>query len=432
VVYEIQNRVQSWLDLNLASRDGGTPRRLLREENAHWVEVVGLPEWLPDGSFLWLSDRTGYRHVYHYGSDGKPIGAVTSGEWDIRDLLGVSTDGWVYVSAAEHSPIADHVYRVKTDGTGFARLTQVEGNHKPNFNKQMSLFVDVSSTVTTPPKTRLLRSDGSLIRIIEENRVQALEGIALGKVKFVKVRARDGFIMEALIIKPPNFDPSRKYPVMSFTYAGPTAPSVRDSWGAATFMWRQLLAQRGYIVWLCDNRSSSAKGIKSAYTSFRRFGEQELRDLEDGVEWLKRQPYVDGSRIGIQGWSFGGFMTAYAMMHSAAFKLGIAGAPVTDWRNYDSIYTERYMGLPSENVKGYTDTSVIQSAGNLQGKLLLIHGAVDDNVHLQNSVQLVDALQKKGKQFQFMLYPQTRHAVVHPLRVRHLYATMTEFILANL
>jgi dipeptidyl-peptidase-4 len=432
VVYQVQNRVQSWLDLNVVPREGGASRRLAREESQYWIEIRELPKWLPDGSFLWLNDQTGYRHVYHYGPDGKPPRAVTAGEWEVRDLLGVSSDGWVYLIASEHSPVADHIYRVRSDGTGFARLSQTEGSHRPSFNEQLSFFVDVHSTVAMPPRTHLFRADGTPVRVIEENPPRALEPLALGKVEFVKVPTRDGFVMEALMIRPPDFDPAKKYPVMSFTYAGPAAQSVRDRWGGSTYMWRQLLAQRGYIVWVCDNRSSSAKGIKSAHTSFRRFGEQELRDLEDGVAWLKRQPYVDATRIGIQGWSFGGFMTAFALTHSTAFKVGIAGAPVTDWRNYDSIYTERYMGLPSENARGYEDTSVIRAARNLHGKLLLVHGAVDDNVHLQNSVQLIDALQKEGKQFQFMIYPQSRHAVTNPLRVKHLYTLMTDFIVANL
>jgi dipeptidyl-peptidase-4 len=193
-----------------------------------------------------------------------------------------------------------------------------------------------------------------------------------------------------------------------------------------------MLAQHGYIVWVCDNRQASNKGVRTAWTSFHNFGEPELRDLEDGVAWLRKQPYVDPARIGIWGWSFGGFMTAYALTHSDSFKVGIAGAPVTDWRNYDSIYTERYMDLPGRNPEGYERSSVVRAAANLHGKLLLIHGAVDDNVHTQNSIQLIDALQKAGKSFQFMLYPQSRHGVANPLRVKHLRAMMAEFIYANL
>jgi dipeptidyl-peptidase-4 len=273
---------------------------------------------------------------------------------------------------------------------------------------------------------------GAVARVVDENRVAALAEYRLGTPEFVKVPARDGFVMEAVMIKPPDFDPTKRYPVMSYTYAGPGAQSARDAWGRQTYLFHQLLTQHGYIVWVLDNRQASAKGVRSAWTSYRSLGEPELRDLEDGVAWLKKQPYVDGSRIGIWGWSFGGYMTAFALTHSSSFKIGIAGAPVTDWRNYDSVYTERYMGLPGANREGYDRTSVVRAAANLQGKLLLVHGAVDDNVHVQNSVQLIDALEKAGKQFRFMLYPQSRHGVTNPARVKHLRQMMADFVFENL
>lgn len=432
VVYEVQNRTQSWLELMAAGATGGKPSMLLRESSNSWIDAIDVPAWLPDGSFLWQSERTGYRHVYHYAADGTLLGAVTAGDWDVRDLYGAAPDGWVYFAAAERSPIANHVYRVRLDGSSMARLSATEGGHFASFNPQRSMYVDIFSTATMPPQTRLFDSSGKLVRTIEENHVAALDQYNLGRVEFMQVKTRDGFPMEAMMIKPPNFDPSKKYPVMSYTYSGPGAQSVRDSWGRQTYLWHQLLARHGYIIWVCDNRSASAKGVKTAHTAFHNFGVQELQDLEDGLAWLKQQPYVDGSRIGLWGWSFGGFMTSYALTHSTSFKIGIAGAPVTDWRLYDSIYTERYMGLPGENPEGYAKTSVIRAAADLSGRLLLIHGAIDNNVHLQNSIQFIDALQKSGKQFQFMIYPQSRHGVTHPLRVKHLRAMMTDFILQNL
>jgi dipeptidyl-peptidase-4 len=428
---EVQNRIQSWLDLLGADPETGRTTKVLRDASKFWVDVIALPSWLTDGSFLWQSDRTGYRHVYHYASDGKLLGAVTSGEWDVRDLYGAA-EGWVYLSAAEHSPIADHVYRVRLDGSGLSRLTDREGNHEATFNPQFTRFIDASSTISTPPQTRLRDSSGKVVRVIEENRVAALGEYRLGAPEFVRVPAHDGFTMEAMMIKPPGFDPSKKYPVLSYTYSGPGAQSVRDSWGRQGYLWLQMIAQRGYIIWICDNRQASAKGVLTAWTSFQNFGGPELRDIEDGVAWLRSQPYVDPSRIGIWGWSFGGFVTAYALTHSTSFKIGIAGAPVTDWRNYDSIYTERYMGLPADNPDGYDRGSVVKAAGNLHGKLLLIHGAVDDNVHMQNSVQFIDALEKAGESFEFMLYPQSRHGVTSPLRVKHLRTMMAEFVFTNL
>jgi dipeptidyl-peptidase-4 len=433
VLFQVQNRLQTTLDLNVAAfGDGpGAVRRLLREESQAWVDVVELPEFLPDGSFIWQSDRTGYRHLYHYAKDGTLIKRITSGDWDVRELYGLA-DGYAYFSAAEHSPIANHVYRVKLDGSGFARLSQTEGTHDADFNDRCTGYFDLFSAVNTPPQLRLHANDGREMRVIEENRVAALDAFEFSRPEFLQVKTRDGFAMEAMMIKPPDFDPNKKYPVWCYTYSGPGAQSVLDRWLGARYLWHQMLAQKGYIVWICDNRSASAKGVKSAHPIYKNLGELELRDLEDGIAHLKRQPYVDGSRIGLWGWSYGGYMTAYALTHSSTFKIGIVGAPVTDWRNYDSIYTERYMGLPKDNAQGYDRSSPLKAAANLNAKLLLLHGLIDDNVHPQNSVQFMDALQKAGKRFEFMAYPQSRHGIANPLRVRHQYMTMTRFIEENL
>ena len=197
-------------------------------------------------------------------------------------------------------------------------------------------------------------------------------------------------------------------------------------------MWHQMLAQKGYIVWVCDNRTASNKGVESTWQVYRNFGELELRDLEDGLTWLKSQPYVDGSRIALSGWSFGGFMTTYALTHSKSYKIGIAGGTVTDWRLYDTIYTERYMGTPQNNPEGYKKSAPLASAKDLSGKLLLLHGMIDDNVHMQNTIQFSYELEKAGKQFQLMLYPKSRHAVNDPMLVKHMQTLMTDFILNNL
>jgi len=246
------------------------------------------------------------------------------------------------------------------------------------------------------------------------------------------VKTRDGFVMEAMMLKPADFDAGKKYPVMSFTYSGPHAPQVRNAWGGATLMWYQLLAQKGYIIWVCDNRSASGKGAESEWGIYKRFGVLELQDLEDGVSYLKSLPYIDGTRIGISGWSFGGFMTSYALTHSTSFKIGVAGGSVTDWHLYDSIYTERYMMTPQSNPEGYKMTSVTGAAQNLSGKLLLVHGAIDDNVHAQNTIQLSYELQKAEKQFELMLYPKNRHGIADQKQLKHMRQMMTDFILGNL
>jgi dipeptidyl-peptidase-4 len=248
----------------------------------------------------------------------------------------------------------------------------------------------------------------------------------------MKVKTRDGFEMEAVMIKPPDFDPAKKYPVLQYTYAGPHAPQVRNAWTGNRYLWHQMLAQKGYIIWICDNRTASGKGEESTWPVYKQLGTLELRDIEDGVAFLKDQPYVDGERIGIWGWSYGGFMTSYAMTHSKTFKMGIAGGSVTDYALYDSIYTERFMLTPESNPAGYEKTSVVKAAKDLHGKLLLIHGMMDDNVHQQNTIQLINELQKHNKQFEFMPYPTQRHGIVNPQQTRHMYQMMTDFILRNL
>jgi dipeptidyl-peptidase-4 len=433
VVYQAQNREQTFLDLNFAGSDDGKSTTVLRETSKAWVEVIDNPTWLKDGSFLWQSARSGWQHLYHYAADGKLLRQVTDGKWEVRSLDGVNEDkGQVYFTGTEHSHIAPNAYRVNLDGSGFARLSTTEGTHKVTFSPTVNLFFDNWSDVNTPTQTRLYDADGKMVRVIAENKVEALKQYKLGAPELLQVKTRDGFPMEAMMIKPPDFDPQKKYPVLEFTYSGPHAPQVKNGWGSTVYMWHQMLAQKGYIIWILDNRTASGKGTESEWPVYKNFGELELRDLEDGISWLKSQPYVDGDRIGIWGWSYGGFMTSYALTHSQSFRMGIAGGTVSDWRNYDSIYTERYMQTPQNNPEGYRKGSPVHFAKDLHGKLLLIHGAIDDNVHVQNTVQLVYELQKAGKQFQLMLYPKSRHGVTDPILIKHLRQLMTDFIVANL
>jgi dipeptidyl-peptidase-4 len=429
VVFQVQDREQTWLDLNRADLASGATRRLLRETTKAWVEPLGAPRWLPDGGFLWLSERTGWKHLYRYAGDGSVGRAVTAGDWEIRDLYGLDAKGgWAYFSATERSAIAPDIYRVKIEGGGPQRLTQAGGSHAAVFNPSFSLYLDTRSDLTTPPQVRLHRADGTLARVVDDNPVPALARYRLVRPERVQVPARDGFLMEALLFKPPGFDPRRKYPVYQHTYGGPHAPQVKDAWGGTGYLFHQLLAQRGIVVWICDNRSASGKGAQSVWPAYKRMGELELQDVEDGLDWLVRQGWVDTSRIGINGWSYGGLMVAYALTHSDRFAMGIAGAPVTDWRNYDTVYTERYMLTPEHNPDGYRRTSSLLAAGRLRGRLLLMHGGIDDNVHVQNTLQFAYELQKAGKPFQLMMYPRSRHGITDPHQVAHLRATMLAFI----
>jgi dipeptidyl-peptidase-4 len=313
-----------------------------------------------------------------------------------------------------------------------ARISAKAGTHAAVFNPGFTDYVDTWSDVSTPPQVRLHRSDGDEVRVLAENRVEALSAFRLGTPEFVQVKTRDGFVMEAMMIKPPGFDPARRYPVYQFTYGGPHSQSVRNAWRGSDYIYHQLLAEHGIIVWICDNRTASGKGAESVWPLFHRFGESELRDIEDGVAWLTRQPYVDGSRIGLHGWSYGGYLTSYALTHSTSFVMGISGGTVGDWRNYDTVYTERYMGLPEANPEGYRASSPRWFAADLHGALLLLHGAIDDNVHVANTMQFAYELQKARKPFEMMLYPRSRHGVSEPALVKHLRETMLAFTLRHL
>jgi dipeptidyl-peptidase 4 len=430
LVFQVQDREQTWLDLNLADPASGKPRRLLRETTKAWVNENGNPVWLKDGSFLWFSERSGFKHLYQYRTDGTQVRQITSGRWDVRTLYGVDeATRSVYFSSGARRHIDTDIFRIGLDGAGMTRLSRTEGTHSANFNPAFTRYVDRWSNVTTPAQVRLHAADGSELRVISANRVQALSDFQLSAPEFVEVKARDGFLMDGMIIKPPNFDASRRYPVYQLTYAGPTAASVRNQWGGSTYLFHQMLAQHGVVVWILDNRSASGKGAESQWSVYGNFGEPELRDLEDGVAWLKQQAYIDPSRIVLSGWSFGGFMTAYALTHSTSWAGGVAGAPVTDWRDYDTVYTERYMKTPEHNPEGYRKSAPRFAAANLHGRMLLLHGTMDDNVHMQNTVQFAYELQRAGKTFEMMLYPKSRHGFSDARLNAHLQQTIFDFVM---
>jgi dipeptidyl-peptidase-4 len=423
VVYQVQDREQHWLDLNVSDA------MIIHEERPSWVGITGEPKWLKDGSFLWISEETGWAHLFRYSRDGKHRYQITNGSWEVRSLLPVDEErGLVYFAATDENSISTYVCRAPLAGGKIERLTVSEGVHRAFLNPANTHFVDFWSDFHTPTQVRLHASDGTLLRTIDENKIEALQEFQLPRIDFLQVRADDGFPMDAMIFRPSNFDATKRYPVLVYAYGGPHHPQVVNAWGGEKHMWHRMLAENGCIIWICDNRTGSGRGAESTWPLHRRTGQRELQDLEDSIGWLKSQSYVDPERIGLWGWSYGGYLTLYALTHTNTFKMGIAGAAVTDWRNYDSIYTERYMDTPQNNPDGYEKSSVLKAAANLNGKLLLIHGATDDNVHLQNAMQMAYELQKAGKQFELMIYPRTRHAVTDPEQLKHLRTLMTEFI----
>ncbi len=434
VIFQAQNREQTFLDLNAADADGKVTT-LFTERTKAWVEAIDNLDFLKDGTAVWQSERNGFKHLYLYDNNGRLVRQITDGRWEVSSYYGVDEkNGFVYFSAIGEGNdwINTHIYRAKLDGSGMTRLTNAPGTHRAIFNPTFSHFIDVWSDINTPPQTRLHRADGTVEKVLDENKVPVLAAYKLGKPEFLKVKARDGFEMEAMRILPPDFDPNKKYPVFAYTYSGPHAPQVRNQWGGGRLMWHHMLAQKGYIIWICDNRTGSGKGVESTWPVYMRMGQTETQDLDDGFSYLKSLPYVDGDRLGMWGWSYGGYMTSYFMTRTKTLKMGIAGGLVGDWALYDSIYTERYMRTPQNNPDGYAKGSVIANAANLNGKLLIIHGTMDDNVHQQNAIKLIYELQKANKQFEFMTYPTQRHGVTNRRQARHMYEMMTRFIERNL
>jgi len=429
------NREQNTLDLLIADAATDKTRTALSEQDPNWVNVSDDLYFFKDGKrFLWSSERTGYRHLYLYNLDGKLLAQLTKGEWEVTSLNAVEeSKGVVYFTATEKSPLERHLYRVGVDGSGFTRITKEEGTHDGVLAPNAATFYDTHSNTAAPPRQDLYRTDGSRIAVINENQVAELADYHLSPVEFLTVKSRDGVLLNASIIKPPNFDAQKKYPVLVSTYGGPHAQVVRNAWGGSSFLWHELMAQKGYIIFLLDNRGSAGRGHVFETPLHLRLGAQELSDQRDGVQYLKSLPYVDASRIGIWGWSYGGHMTLHAMFEAGDdFKAGFAGGPVTDWRYYDSIYTERYLGLPQKNEKGYRDSSPVKYAAQLKGKLLIAHGTGDDNVHFANTLTVINEFIEAGTYVEVLAFPGRGHGVSDPPARRVLMQRVTQFFLDNL
>lgn len=406
---DIQDRAQTWLDLVLAPASGSDAKRLFRETTEAWVESQHDAEYLRDGSFVLASERDGWKHFYLFNADGSLENQITSGEFEARTLHHIDEDaGWLYFSGTVDSHIAQNLYRVRLDGTDLTRLTHEPGSHAIQLSPDASMFVDRFSAFDAPTRVELRTIDGALIRSIDTNPVRDLGAYQRGDYTLLEIDARDGQKLQASLLTPPGFDESRRYPVWFMTYAGPHAPTISDSWrGGRTY--DHMLSQMGMVVFRMDPYPASGKGAVSAWSCYKRMGEREMQDIEDAIAWLTELPYIDADRIGMAGHSYGGFMTAYALTHSDLFASGIAGAPVTSFRDYDSIYTERYMDTPQNNPEGYDGTDISRAAKDLHGRLLIAHGTMDDNVHMQNAIKLVSALQEAEKDFELMVYPGARH-----------------------
>ena len=429
------NRAQTKLDLLISEAAAGKTRVALSENDPYWINVGDELYFLKDGKrFLWSSERSGYRHLYLFDLEGKQLAQVTKGDWEVTGLDAVDeARGLVYFTATEKSPLERHLYRVALDGSAFTRISKEEGTHTAVFAPSNAAFTDTYSNAATPSRQDLYRADGSRVAVINENKVAELADYHLSPMEFLSLKSRDGVPLNASILKPPDFDAQKKYPVIVATYGGPHAQVVRNGWGGSSFLWHELMAQKGYIIFSLDNRGSEGRGHAFETPLHFRLGAQELSDQLDGVQYLKSLPYVDANRIGIWGWSYGGHMTLHAMFEAGDdFKVGFAGGPVTDWRYYDTIYTERYLGLPQKNEKGYQDSSPVKYAGQLKGKLLIAHGTGDDNVHFANTLAVINDLIEAGKYVEVLAFPGRGHGVSDPPARRVLMYRVTQFFLDNL
>lgn len=443
------NRAQTQLDLLVADTGSGKSRVALTEKDQYWINVSDDLRFLKDGKrFLWSSERTGFRHLYLYDLEGKELAQLTKGDWEVSGINAVDEKtGTIYFTATEKSPLERHLYRVGLDGGGFARITKDAGTHAVNFPPTVAqnaantrfpdagvpAFVDTWSNELNPPRQDLLRVDGSRISAINENKVAELPRYHLSPVEFLQVKSHDGVMLNASMIKPANFNAQHKYPVLVFTYGGPHAQVVTRQWHGSSFLWHQMMAQKGYIIFSLDNRGSDGRGHLFEEPIHFRLGAQELSDQRDGAAYLKSLPYVDPGRIGIWGWSYGGHMTLHAMFEDPEdFKAGFAGGPVTDWHYYDSIYTERYLGLLPVNNEYYQASSPIEKSKQLQGKLLIAHGTGDDNVHFANTLALLNELIEEGKYVEVIPFPGRGHGASDLPAQRLLFERVTRFFLDNL
>lgn len=441
VAVQTLNRPQTKLDLFIADAASGEARHLLRETDEGWVNVHDDLHFLADDDgFLWLSERDGHAHLYHYDMQGELIRQVTRGNWALKSSGGPDSmdravahvdpaSGWTWFTALEKHSTERHLYRVRLDGSGLERLTREDGSHAIWFAPGGDRYLAQHSSFTEPPSLALHAADGEPLATVAEPEIAHVERFDLRAPELFSVRAADGYEMPATLQKPRDFDPSRRYPVVIYVYAGPSAPTVGNAWSTrARSYYHQLLLDDGIVVFQVDNRSAAGRSKTDANVILEQlYGPVELADLLDAVEWLKAEPWVDGDRVGIWGWSGGGTMTLSAMTGSDEFAAGVAVAGVTDWRYYDTIYTERYMRRPGDNPEGYDSTSLVQKAGDLHGRLFIVHGTYDDNVHPQNTWAFADELIDAGILFDMMIYPMRKHGISDDEAQAHLYRSMREF-----
>lgn len=431
------NRHQNKLDFLLVDANDGSADKIFTEKDNAYIDITDNLNFLNDKKhFIWTSEKSGYNHIYLYNLKGKQVRKITKGDYDVTDYYGVDENtNTVYFASAERSALHRDVYAVNLNGKNKRILTNMVGTNKATFSTSFKYFINQFSDANSPYLFSLYDAKGNEVRTLKDNaRLKtALTNYALSQKEFFTFTNSEGTELNGWMMKPHNFDASKEYPVFMYLYGGPGSQQVTDSWGGSNFMWYQMLTQQGYIVACVDNRGTGARGAAFKKCTYQQLGKLETEDQIDANKYLASLPYIDGSRIGIFGWSYGGYMSSLCLLKGADhFKMAIAVAPVTNWRYYDSIYTERYMRTPQENASGYDDNSPINHVDKLKGKYLLVHGSADDNVHHQNTMEMTTALVNANKDFDMFIYPNKNHGIYGGYTRLHLFRKMTNFIKENL
>lgn len=429
------NRLQNNLELLMANANTGKSKTVITDSNNTWVDVRHDIIFLKQSNqIVWTSEMSGYNHAYLYDYNGKLINQITNGNWEVSSVDGVDENsGWVYLTGKKDSPIQQNLYRVKLDGSDFQKISGEHGWYNANYSPDYKHFIESYSNVSSPTSTTLRNADGSLVRVLVDGKIPALANYSMVYPQFVTFKTTDGTELNAYMIKPANFHSSKKYPVLVYGYGGPGSQMVVDRWGSTRTFWHQYMTEHGYIVFCVDNRGTGGKGKAFKDLSYLDLGKWSVHDQIEGAKYLASLPYVDASRLGFWGWSGGGYLTCMMMTKGAGyFKAGVAVAPVTDFHLYDAIWTERYMGSPIGNKKGYDSASVLTYADKLKGKLMIIHGTGDDNVHYQNTLQLMQKLIDANKQFDVMFYPNKNHRISGGVTQLHLFTKISNYFFNNL
>ncbi len=431
------NRHQNHLQLYVVDAKTGKSRVMLEEKNKYYIDITDHITFLKDGKhFIWTTEKSGHKHIYRYSKLGEEVNAISSGSYDITAFYGVDElNDKIYYEAAEESPLRRDLYEIRIDGSGKRKISEESGWNTAQWSSTFDYFTLQHSTINSAPTFRVMKRNGELVRNLEDNAKNKTvqEEYGVNNIAFFDFLTSEGVNLNGYIIKPADFDPNKKYPLFLTQYSGPGSQQVTDSWKGANYWWFQMLVQHGFIVACVDPRGTGGRGEAFKKMTYLELGKYEVLDHIETAKYFSRQSYIDPDRIGIYGWSYGGYMSSLCILKgNDVFKAAIAVAPVTNWKWYDTIYTERYMRTDEENESGYRENSPVYFADRLKGNYLIIHGVTDDNVHMQNTMEMSNALINANKQFDTYLYPNRNHGIYGGNARLHLYTKMNQFLFDKL